>query len=103
MACTDFNSYKEFVVNGQFFDAVWCPFGDVMGGIVFALLFFAPLGISLYIFSGSIILPFVLFLILGSVVVVQLPGLAATLVGGVILLAIALGGTLMIMKINSSP
>lgn len=101
MACSDYSTYKEMLVNGAFFDGIWCPFGDVMGGIVFALLFFAPLGISLYIFSGSIILPFVLFLILGAVVVVQLPGLAATLVGGVILLATALGGTLMIMKINS--
>lgn len=100
MACGDYTEYWEFLTNGQFFDAIYCPYGDLLGGVVLALLFFAPSAMALYIYSGSIILPFVLFLILGSVVIVQLPGAATTIVGAVALLVIAIVGTAMILKMN---
>lgn len=101
MACGDFPEYYQYLLNGQFFDAVYCPYGNVMGGVTLALLFFAPIGLALYIFSGSIILPFVLFIILGSVIVIQLPGMVASLVGAVALLVIAIGGTLVILRLNA--
>lgn len=100
MACGDYATYWEFLINGAFFDAIYCPFGDLLGGVVVALLFFAPLAMGMYIFSGSIILPFVLFLILGSVVVAQLPGAAATVAGAIALLVIAVAGSAMILKVN---
>jgi len=100
MACGDYSAYWRYLINGQLFDALYCPFGDLLGGVTLALLFFSPLAMALYIYSGSIILPFVMFLILGSVVVVQLPGAATTLIGAVALLTIAVVGTAMILKIN---
>lgn len=101
MACGDFNSYWKFLVEGQMFDAIYCPYGDLLGGTVFALLFFAPISMALYIYSGSIILPFVLAVILGAVIVVQLPGAAVSLAAALALLVIILAGTAIVLKLNS--
>jgi hypothetical protein len=98
MACGDYGAYQEFWINGQFFDAVFCPFGDVLGGVGFALFVFGAIGLSLYIYSGSVVMPLVLTLILGSVVVTQLPSIAAQLVGAVVLLGIAIAGYLIVIR-----
>jgi hypothetical protein len=80
------------LIDGAFFDAIVCPYADVMGVAVFAMAVYGALGIALYIYSGNAVLPLVLTLILGGVVVTQLPGPAVQLVGVVALLLIAAGG-----------
>lgn len=102
MACSDYSKLTEFWVNGQFFDAIFCPFGDALGGVVFALIFFGAIGLALYIFSGSLVMPLVLTLILGAVVVSQLPSLAAQLVGAVVLVGIAIAGYMTVMRLNKA-
>lgn len=96
-SCGQYDAFWEYLVNGQFFDAVYCPYGATMG-VVFPLIVFASLGMSMYIYSGSIALPLALTLILGSVVVTQLPGLAAQLVGIVVLLGLAAAGYVLIIR-----
>lgn len=104
MSCTDFNTLREFWANGQFFDGVFCAFGGPlapMPGSAFVLVFSAFLGVGLYAFAGAIILPLVLAIILGGVVVAQLPGVVLKLVGMVVLLAIAAGGMILARRIDS--
>lgn len=103
MACTDYTAYWEFWRHGQFFDAVSCPFVEALGGPLFAMLVFGPALLGMYIYSGSIILPLVLTLILGSVVVVQLPSVALQLFGIVILLSIAGAGYLLVQRSEGLP
>ena len=98
MACGDYATYAEFIREGQMFDALYCPFGDQLGGTLFALMVFGAIGMSLYIYSGSVVLPLVLFLIVGSVIIVQLPSAAVQLVGIVILLGITGIGYLMVQR-----
>jgi len=89
-ACSQ--SLVELFADGKFFDAVVCPHTEVMGLLVFALLVYGAVGTSLYIYSGSAVLPLVLTIILGGVVITQLPGIAVQFAGAVALLLLAAGG-----------
>ena len=68
MACSDYGAYFQFLKNEQFFDAVYCVFADSVGVLLFPLLVWGSMGTALYIFSGSLIMPLVLTIILGGVV-----------------------------------
>lgn len=82
----------ELLINGKFFDAVVCPFSETMGLAVFALMVYGAIGVALYVYSGNAVLPLTLTVILGSVVITQLPGPAVQLVALLALLLIAAGG-----------
>lgn len=88
--CTQ--SLVDTLLAGKFFDAVVCPYSESIGLIVFALAVYGAVGLSLYIYSGNAVLPLVLTLILGSVVVTQLPGPAVQIVGVFVLLLLGAGG-----------
>jgi hypothetical protein len=82
----------DMMVSGEFFQSILCTFSQDVGLIVFAGMVYGALGISLYISTGSAILPLVLTVILGGVVVPFLPGPFVQFVGVVVLLLIAGGG-----------
>lgn len=104
MACGDYgpelSSLTSALVDGKFFDAITCAFANEMGGALFALMVFGALGMSLYIYSGSVIVPVVLAIIMGSAILVTLPSSAAQLAGIVILLTVTVGGYLMVLWLN---
>jgi len=89
---------SDLIVDGQFFDAIVCPHTETMGVLVFGLLVYGAIGTSLYVYSGSAVLPLVLTIILGSVVVTQLPGIAVQFAGAVALLLLAAGGYYLIVS-----
>jgi hypothetical protein len=101
MACSDYNTYWEFMANWQFFDAVYCLYGEQVGFFLFPLLAYGALATALYIFAGSLIMPLVLTIILGGVVVAQLPPGPVRLVGIVVLFAVALGGYLLVQRLET--
>lgn len=95
-------SLADALISGQFWDAVVCTFSEPMGGVViFGLFVWGGVGAALYLFSGSAIIPLSLTLILGSVVVTQLPGPAVQLVGVLGLLVIA--GALYYLVVSRGP
>lgn len=98
MACSDFSTYKEFIDAGQFWDAIVCPYADQMGMVVFALVVYAAIAFALYYYSETVMMPLVLTIILGSVVIVKLPGIAVQLAAVVLLLILALAGYLLVIK-----
>ena len=100
MACSDYDTYLEFMQNEQFFEAVYCVFGDSVGVLLFPLLVWGAMGSALYIFSGSLIMPLVLTIILGGVVVVQLPAGPIQFVAAVVLFGIALGGYALVRRLE---
>ena len=95
MACGDYSTLSEYWAQGQFFDGVTCPYAQSMPPELFALLVFAPIGLGLYIASGSVALPLVVGIIIGAAVIVQLPAVAANIVG----IAIVLGGAVALMAL----
>jgi len=100
MACSDYDTYLEFMQNEQFFEAVYCVFGDSVGVLLFPLLVWGAMGLALYIFSGSLIMPLVLTIILGGVLVVQLPAGPVQFVAAVVLFGIALGGYALVRRLD---
>lgn len=77
MACGDFNTGREFLANGQFFDAVYCHFSGQMGELLFGLMVFGTLAFAMYIYSDTVIVPFVVTLILAGVVLALLPAVVS--------------------------
>jgi hypothetical protein len=100
MACGDYDTYVAFIRNEQFFDAVYCVFGDSVGVLLFPLVVWGALGSALYIYSGSLIMPLVLTIILGGVVVVQLPAGPVQFVAAVVLFGIALAGYALVRRLE---
>jgi hypothetical protein len=95
MACGDYATYLEYWLAGQFQDAVICPYQETMTMPVFALFVFGGIGISLYIYADGVSLPLALLVILGGLVVPQLPGPAVQLIAVAALLAIMIAGYLL--------
>lgn len=83
----------ELLMDGKIFDAVVCPHSEALGGmVVFALVVYGSIMTGLYVFSGTAVLPLSLTIILGGVIVSQLPGPAVQFAGVVLLLILAAGG-----------
>lgn len=104
MPCGDYGSelsdLTTALVDGKFFDAITCAYANEMGGALFALMVFGALAISLNTYSGSVIVPVVLVIIMGSVILVTLPSSAVQLAGIVILLTVTVGGYMMLLYVN---
>lgn len=100
MACTDYDTYWEFMINWQFYDAIYCLYGDHVGYLLFPFLVYGALATSLYIYAGSLIMPLVLTIILGGVVVVQLPPGPIRFIAVIVLFGVALAGYLLVQRIE---
>jgi len=57
MACGDYGTYWEYIANWQFYDAIYCMYGNEVGFLLFPLLVYGALATGLYIFAGSLIMP----------------------------------------------
>lgn len=78
MACTDHSNPLKFLTDfsgSAPFDLIYCPYADVVGGAIFALFVFGTVLTMQRIHGGSSVVPLVMVIILGSIIVVQLPGL----------------------------
>jgi len=95
MTCGDYARLSEYWIQGQFFDAVTCPYVQAMPGELFALMVFAPIGLGLYIASGSVKVPLVVTIIVGAAIIPQLPGPAVNIAG----ITTVLGGALVAMSL----
>lgn len=88
----------DALISGRFFDAMVCPHSEILTLVVFGLLVYGAVGGSIYLYTGNAVLPLVLTLILGSVVVVNLPGPALQVLGVFALLLIAAGGYFLVVS-----
>jgi hypothetical protein len=100
MACSDYSVYREFWYNGQFLDAAYCPFADLMGPLLVGLLFFGAIGLSLYIASGSATVPLTLAIILAAVVFVEVPAGAVQIGAIAVILVLGVAGYLMVQRLE---
>lgn len=98
MACTDYTAYGDFLINGQFLDAIICPYQEQMGFMVFALMVYVAIGGALYIYTESIVIPLAISIFGGAVVITNLPSVAVQTAVIVTVLVIAIGVYLLVRR-----
>ncbi|MFW5918080.1 MAG: hypothetical protein ACOCR0_01225 [Haloferacaceae archaeon] len=61
-------------LEGDFVEAVACPFVDAGGELLLGLLLFAGLGLAIAVYTESVTVPAVLMLLLGGLIISFIPG-----------------------------
>lgn len=69
----------EYLLNFEFIKALTCTYANPIGFLVVGLLVYGGISLSIYIRTGSIIIPFVLLLLTGGVVMQQVAGVAVAI------------------------
>lgn len=92
MACGDFTNYYEFVSNGQFIDAVFCPYADPVGETLAIAMVFGALMIGFAIFSRSVKPLVILAVFGGAMFFSQLPAAAQNFAAIVIIIMTTIAG-----------
>jgi len=90
MSC-DRPTLDGYLRNFEPWDAIYCPLTDVLGGdgVILGLLVAGTLGLMMVSYAGSMALPVVVLMLVGSVIVASLPAGALQIVGSALLLVIA--------------
>lgn len=83
-------TYADKWASGEFWEGMLNPFVDVMGLPLFAALVFAPIGLSYYLFQGSMIMPLIMMVLVGSVTIALAPN--PVIVGAGIAFVLTLAG-----------
>lgn len=96
MPCQDYTSAKDAFLDFALFDAIWCVFVNTTGMWLFSSLIFGGLGVTLYVYTGSMLLVSVLTMIAGAIIVTQLPTQIATMAGIVVLFIVTIGGYIVV-------
>lgn len=84
--CSAGASGVEHLLNFEFIKAMTCTYASSVGFLVMGLLVYGAVGMSIYIRTGSVVIPFVLLLLTGGAVTTQLAGVAMGIVTLVLLL-----------------
>lgn len=88
--CDPAISGPEYLLEWEFMKAVTCTYANVAGYLVTGLLVYGAVAISIYVRTGSVVIPFVLVLTTGGAVmsVVAPP---ATAIATVLILCVGAG------------
>lgn len=91
--------YWKTIVEGDLWEGIWAVFSDAAGGMsVVALLIGLGVGVMLYNWSRTIVMPATILAFLGGVVLSTTPGLISTI--GLRLLALS-GGLMLYLAIKA--
>lgn len=105
MACSDYSTLAEVrdgLVEGAFFDAITCSYtmGQGMPGELLAFIVFGGVAIAMFIKAESTVMPLVLTILMGSIVLSQLPASAVQLGAIVIILMLGVAIYLIILWLD---
>jgi len=85
--CSAGKTGPEYLLEWEFIKAVSCAYVDSAPLYVIGLLVFSPVAISIYVRTGSVMIPLGLLMMTGGVVMSVIPGIGAQWAGILILLA----------------
>jgi len=85
--CSAGKTGPEYLLEWAFIKAVSCAYVDSSSIFVVGLLVFSPVALSIYIRTGSVMIPLGLAMMTGGVVMSVIPGIATQWVGVIVLLA----------------
>jgi len=88
--CEAGKDFGDYITNFEFIKAPTCTFADPVGFLVVGLIVYAGISLSIYIRTGSVLIPTVLILLTGGVVMTQLAA-PATAVAGILILTVGAG------------
>lgn len=93
VSCGDYPTLWEFFIEGHFIKGWSCTMtgGDVATQLMFASVIFGGVGLSLFVTTGSLVIPSILAILFGSVILALLP---ATLVNIALVAILSLLGGL---------
>jgi len=75
VTCAEYDSLWQFFINGHIVRGWDCTMtgGDVAAQLMFASVIFGGVGLALFITTGSLVMPAVLAILVGSVIFALLP------------------------------
>lgn len=86
---------------GDYVEAFACPFEAQIGVAAFAAMLYGGFMISLYIRTGSFVLPLVVSILGGTIAVAQLPAAYQQVVGLSLLLGLAIAAYVVYAKVQN--
>lgn len=98
--CDGTTTGVEYLTDFEFIKAVTCTYADPMGLLVFGLIVYAAIALSIYIRTDSITIPVVLLFLVGGAVTPQLAGPAAAVATVGVLVTGAAALTLVYVKLS---
>lgn len=101
--CTQTEAMTRPWLNGEFINAFICTYAPEPAAQLFmALVVFGGMGIGLFVFSGSIILPAVLGIMLAGAVFIFMPPTVTNLALVAGLLIVSIGGILLVRRVKQA-
>jgi hypothetical protein len=101
MTCSEYGSLWEFFVNGYFVRGWDCAMtgGDVAAQLMFASVIFGGVGLALFVTTGSVVMPAVIAILVGSVIFALLPATLANI--ALVAVLLLLGGLGLLIAFRS--
>lgn len=105
MACPDgsrFNAsqFDAAMQNLSLWDAGYCAYAVPMGEAVVGTLFYGAVSLGIFIRTGSLAIPSILFLILGATLIGQMLAVISPLVGLIVLVNAPLLATALVWNLD---
>lgn len=103
MECSKYqDSLREAWLNGDFYEAIVCPYDDQMGALTFGLFIYGAVMMGLYIRTGNAIVPTVITIVAGTVAVSRIPSRAVQIVVIALMLIFTTGGYFLYRKVQTT-
>lgn len=77
--CDAATSGFDYLLNFEFIKALTCTYANAAGLLVAGTMVYGGVSLSIYIRTGSVIIPFVLLLTVGGAVLTQVAGVATAM------------------------
>lgn len=103
MACPDgskFNGFEAAFNNLDIWKAVFCMYATPMGETVVGTLFYGCVSLAIFIKTGSIAIPSLLFIILGGTILSQMLAVVTPFVALIVLLAAPIAATALVWGVD---
>lgn len=100
ITCTEYETLREFFINGYFVRGWDCAMtgGEVATQLMFASIIFGGVGLSLFVTTGSLVIPSILAILFGAVVLTLLPATFANFAMVAVLLLLGALGLLIAFR-----
>jgi hypothetical protein len=101
VSCGDYSTLREFFLEGHIVKGWDCAMtgGDPVAQLMFASVIFGGVGLSLFVTTGSLVIPSILTILFGSVVLALMPATFANI--ALVAILLLLGGLGLLIAFRS--
>lgn len=87
MAVCGPGDFQSRLLDWEFVQAFTCQFADSIGFLALGMLVYGFLGMAIYAYTGSVLIPLVLLFLTGGAIMTQTAGIATTIATVIVLVA----------------